>query len=151
MKLVSVREDPALCSDAIRYFQEKWAAPESLLVYEDCIKNCCNAPAPLPQWYLLYTDDGKIAGGAGLITNDFISRMDLYPWLCALYVEPPYRGNGHAGLLLKRAAQDARAAGFGALYLCTDHTQFYERYGLHYIGDGYHPWGHRSRIYEMQL
>ena len=82
-QIVSVRQQPAIADTAIRYFQDKWASPESLMVYEDCIRHCIGAKAPLPQWYLLFMEDAVI-GCAGLITNDFISRMDLYPWLCAL-------------------------------------------------------------------
>jgi hypothetical protein len=75
MNIISVKKQPEYASAAIKYFQEKWASKDSLKVYEDCIKNCITAKGPLPQWYLLYNDD-EIVGCAGLITNDFISRMD---------------------------------------------------------------------------
>lgn len=149
-QIVSVRQQPAIADTAIRYFQDKWASSESLMVYEDCIRHCIGAKAPLPQWYLVFMEDAVI-GCAGLITNDFISRMDLYPWLCALYIEPAYRGRAYGALMLARAKTDARAAGYETLYLCTDHTGYYERYGFSYLGQGYHPWGESSRIYAAPL
>lgn len=33
----------------------------------------------------------------------------------------------------------------------TDHNGYYEKYGFNYIGQGYHPWGDHSRIYELKL
>lgn len=117
-----------------------------MAVYEDCIRHCLTAKAPLPQWYLL-TQGETVIGGAGLITNDFISRMDLYPWICALYIEESSRGHGYGALLLEKARRDAGAAGFENVYLCTDHVGYYERYGFAHIGTGYHPWGESSRIY----
>ena len=53
--------------------------------------------------------------------------------------------------MLARAKTDARAAGYETLYLCTDHTVYYERYGFSYLGQGYHPWGESSRIYATPL
>ena len=79
MHVISVSSNPEFVTQAISYFQGKWASPESLKVYEDCILHSLNTKSPLPQWYLLLKED-KIIGCAGLITNDFISRMDLYPW-----------------------------------------------------------------------
>ena len=150
MKIISVRETPEYAEIAIKYFQEHWATDESKAVYDDCIKHCIDTENPLPQWYLLYDED-KIIGCAGLITNDFISRMDLYPWLCALYIEEEYRGNAYGNLLIEKAKQDSKNAGFKNLYLCTDHVGYYEHYGFERIATGYHPWGETSGIFKAEL
>lgn len=150
MKVVSVKENPSIEKAAIRYFQEHWASEESMMVYEDCIHHCIAAKSVLPQWYLLMDGD-EIIGCAGLITNDFISRMDLWPWLCALYIEKKHRGHGYGNYLIEKAKLDAARAGFKRLYLCTDHIGYYEHYGFTYLNQGYHPWGETSRIYCAEL
>lgn len=150
MKVISVRECPEYKDIAIKYFQSKWATENSMKVYDDCITNSITTSNPLPQWYLLM-DNNKTIGCAGLITNDFISRMDLYPWICAIYIEEEYRGNGYGSILIEKAKKDAKINGFSNLYLCTDHIGYYEHYGFQYIGTGYHPWGDSSRIYTATL
>lgn len=149
MKIISVRQQPEYCKTAIQYLQQSW--PEVFpILYEDCVTHCIHASLPLPQWYLL-ENDGCIIGCAGLITNDFISRMDLYPWLCALYIDEQHRGHRYASLLIKHAKEAARNAGFAHLNLCTDLTGYYEKLGFRYIGEGYHPWETSSRIYQTAL
>lgn len=150
MQIISVRENPEYTEIAIKYFQRHWATDDSKSVYDDCIKHCIGTESPLPQWYLLYDKD-KIIGCAGLITNDFISRMDLFPWLCALYIEENYRGNAYGNLLITKAKEDTAKAGFKNLYLCTDHIGYYEHYGFQRIATGYHPWGESSGIFEAKL
>ncbi len=90
MRVISVRKSPRYKEKAIQYLQNSWSEVFPI-IYEDCISNCIHAEQPLPQWYLLEKDD-EIIGCAGLITNDFISRMDLYPWLCAVFIKEEYRG-----------------------------------------------------------
>lgn len=150
MKIISIKKSPEYKDVAIKYFQSKWASQDSMNVYSDCITNCITTSNSLPQWYLLM-DKGEIIGCAGLITNDFISRMDLYPWVCALYIEKEYRGNDYGSILLEQAKKDAKIGGFSYLYLCTGHIGYYEKYGFRYIGTGYHPWGDSSRIYCVDL
>lgn len=150
MKVISVKESPEYKDRAITYFQSKWASKESMMVYEDSITHSITTNNPLPRWYLLIDGD-EIIGCAGLISNDFISRMDLYPWMCALYIEEEHRGNSYAALLMDKAKADAKQGGFSSIYLCTGHIGYYEKYGFNYIGDGYHPWGENSRIYEASI
>jgi len=148
MKIISIRESPQFKDFAIEYLSSKWGVPR--IIYEDCITHSITTVNPLPQWYLL-EQDGKIIGCSGLVTNDFISRMDLYPWLCALFIEESHRGNGYGLLLIEKVMFDAKKGGFGSLYLSTKHVGYYEKYGFKYIGNGYHPWNEESRIYEIEL
>ena len=150
MTIVNVRENPEYKEQAIAYFQSKWGNEGSNPVYEDCISHSIGAKNPLPIWYLLL-DGEEIIGCAGLITNDFISRMDLYPWLCALYIEKAHRGKDLGGLLILQIKKDTAKAGFDCLYLSTDFVGYYEKHGFTYIGDGYHPWGDSSRIYAYDV
>lgn len=148
MRIISVRENPEYKNIAIDYISSKW--PVSRRIYDDCISHSIETSSPLPHWYLLEKDD-EIIGCAGLVTNDFISRMDLYPWVCAVFIEEKQRGHQYGSLLLEKAKADSLNAGFGKLYLSTDHIGYYEKYGFRYIGQGYHPWGDESRIYEIEL
>ena len=87
---------------------------------------------PVPQWYIV-TEGKRIIAGAGVIANDFHDRKDLTPNVCALYVEPELRRRGIAGHLLEHISRDMAAKGISPLYLITEHTSFYERYGWEYL------------------
>ena len=149
MRIISIRENPDYKDQAIRYFQQSWPSVWPI-IYEDCINHCITATNFLPQWYLL-EDEGQIIGCAGLITNDFISRGDLYPWINALFIDENHRGNEYGSLLIDKAKRDAKKGGFSHVYLCTDHIGYYEKYGFTYVGQGYHPWEEESRIYGIEL
>lgn len=90
-------------------------------------------------WYICLDGD-KIVGGMGVIENDFHDRKDLAPNVCAVYTEEEYRCQGIAGHLLNTVAEDLKSKNISPVYLITEHTVFYERYGWEFLcmiqGDG---------------
>ena len=150
MRIISLRHNPEYLQATIDYFVAQWGSDVPYNYFVDAISHCFDTPMDLPQWYLLL-DGEKVIGCAGLTHNDLFSRMDLYPWLCCLYIDPAYRGHRYGGLLLDKALADTKAAGYGKLYLYTDHIGYYEKFGYTYIGDGYQYSGQKSRIYEKAV
>ena len=136
-RVVKIQESPALRNRAASWFHEKWEFP--LEEYLESIDACLKNADAVPQWYLAMTGD-EIAGGLGVIENDFHDRKDLAPNVCAVYVEEKFRCQGIAGRMLEYVCQDMKKEGIDTLYLITDHTSFYERYGWEFLcmvqGDG---------------
>ena len=60
-------------------------------------------------------------------------RKDLTPNVCAVYVDEEFRNQGIAGFLLQYVCDDMSTMGIDTLYLLTDHTGFYERYGWEFL------------------
>lgn len=120
-----------LINYAASWFHEKWGIPTS--AYLDSMESMSDSP--VPRWYIV-TDkskEDKIIAGLGVIENDFHNRLDLTPNVCAVYVEEEYRNRGVAGKLLGHACGEMAKYGINTLYLVTDHTSFYERYGWEYL------------------
>lgn len=117
---------PNLFISAARWFHDKWGV--DIEAYLNCMELSVKHEASVPQWYLAM-DGNKIIGGLGVIDNDFHNRKDLTPNICALYVEEDYRCNGIAGALVDYVCLDMHKRGIDTLYLITELTSFYERYG----------------------
>ena len=136
MKYRTLREVPELKMNAAAWFSSKWGVPTE--AYLECMDSYLNHETKL-GWYLCLSDD-KIVAGLGVIENDFHDHKDLSPNICAVYTEPDYRCQGIAGHLLNMAVEDLREKGISPVYLLTDHTGFYERYGFEFYcmaqGDG---------------
>ena len=137
LELVRLTDRPQLKEQAAQWFHQKWGVP--LASYQESMEQCLSARSPVPQWYLAMEGE-RIAGGMGVIENDFHNRKDLAPNVCAVYTEPDRRGKGIAGALLRFVCDDMAGQGIRTLYLLTDHTGFYERYGWEFYcmvqGDG---------------
>ena len=135
-KYITLRDEPELKNAAAAWFHSKWGVPEQ--AYLDCMTAYLNRETEY-GWYLCLNED-RIIGGMGVIENDFHDRKDLRPNVCAVYTEEAYRGQGIAGQLLNMVVEDMRSKGISPLYLVTDHTGFYERYGWEFFcmvqGDG---------------
>ena len=135
-KIVRLIDEPKLKHYAADWFHEKWGVP--LEAYLKSMDDCLTG-INVPQWYMALVGD-RIVGGMSVIENDFHDRKDLTPNVCAVYTEKDFRGQGIAGALLNFVCRDMNARGIDTLYLLTDHTGFYERYGWEFLsmvqGDG---------------
>ena len=135
-RYVTLREEASLKPAAASWFHSKWGVPVE--AYLACMDAYLNGETEY-GWYLCL-DGERIVAGLGVIENDFHDRKDLTPNVCAVYTEEAYRGKGIAGKLLTMAVEDCRQKGISPVYLLTDHTGFYERYGWEFLcmvqGDG---------------
>lgn len=128
--LVRLADQPQKQEEAAQWFHEKWGIPKE--AYQESMADCLRGAGAVPQWYLALEGD-RIVGGLGVIENDFHPRTDLAPNVCAVYTEEDRRGKGVAGALLRYACRDMQNRGIDTLYLLTDHTSFYERYGWEFF------------------
>lgn len=136
LEYITLRERPEVMDAAADWFCSKWRVPKE--AYVECMSAYLNRETEY-GWYLCLDGD-RIVGGLGVIENDFHDRKDLTPNVCAVYTEEAYRCRGIAGRLLNMAVEDLRSKGISPVYLFTDHTGFYERYGWAFYcmaqGDG---------------
>jgi len=114
MRIVSINDCPAMLEDAVQWFSARWHIPAE--VYRESMTEGLEDDAGIPKWYLAMEGE-RIAGGCGIIANDFHDRPDLTPNLCALWVEEPFRRRGIAGKLLAHAVSKTGRMGYDRLYL----------------------------------
>ena len=133
---ITLREAPERMPSAAQWFHSKWGVPEE--AYLECMEAYLRGETEY-GWYLCL-DEEQIIGGLGVIENDFHDRKDLTPNVCAVYTEETHRCQGIAGRLLNMAVEDLRTKDISPVYLVTDHTGFYEKYGWEFLcmvqGDG---------------
>lgn len=130
MKILKIREHSEYADASAEWFHSKWGVP--IEAYQESIGDCLNGKNSVPQWYIA-VENNRIISGMGVIENDFHDRKDLTPNVCAVYTEEEYRCQGIAGKLLNFVCEDMKNFGIDTLYLVTDHTSFYERYGWEFL------------------
>lgn len=143
-----LRDCPELLKPASRWFAEKWEIPAE--IYRESMERGLRNREEIPQWYAVTDTEGRIVGGAGLIDNDFHSRKDLTPNLCALYVEEAYRNRGLAATILDALPAEAGRMGYRKLYLVTDHRNFYEKCGWRFLTMAKDQEALPIRVYEAE-
>ena len=124
-QFITLRERSDLKNKAAQWFHSRWGVPEE--AYIECMDSYLQKDTEY-GWYLCL-DGENIIAGMGVIANDFHNRKDLTPNVCAVYTDEEYRHKGIAGKLLNMVVEDQKKHKISPLYLVTDHTGFYERYG----------------------
>lgn len=100
--------------------------------------------------YLL-VDGEELVSIITLSAQDCISDINLSPWLGFFHTAPEYRGNRYGKLLIDYVCQMARNKGYKKVYLATDHSGLYEKYGFEYWENRIDIYGEDSRVYKRVL
>jgi len=147
--IINVKDFSGGLDKAVAYIHSKWGSKENYTFYYDAIAHSSEQGKPLPRFYLLLKENSMV-GCYALLTNDLISRQDLYPWLGCLFIEKTERGKQLGNYLMQHGITEASSLGFGTVYLTTDHDGYYEKYGWQRMENGFDFYGQSSRIYQIK-
>ena len=89
-RLRYIDEAPEWLERAAEWFHQKWGIP--LAAYRESMEESLTAER-YPRWLIAVSGE-RIIGGLGVIENDFHDRKDLFPNVCAVYVEEDCRCSG---------------------------------------------------------
>ena len=100
---------------------------------------------------LLLTDGEELASFCTLADRDDVPDTALTPWMGFVYTFPQYRGRRLVGQLLAYGQKCAAEAGARYVYISTNHTGLYEKYGYIFYQMMKDMEGEDSRVYRIAL
>ena len=98
---------------------------------------------------LLLADRSRLAAFCTYAERDDIPDTERTPWIGFVYTFPEFRGRRLMGKLISRAKEMARADGKDTIYISTDHTGLYEKYGAVPEAEAKDRRGGDCRIYRL--
>ena len=117
-RVVTVAEQPELASLVARWRVQVFFTQPGGYTVDEMTALILKPPGGPNKTFVLLDGDRPV-GTAGLMRGDLESRPDLTPWLGGLYVEPGFRGRGHATTLVRQVEDAARAVSVSILWLYT--------------------------------
>ena len=129
------REHDRLRSAVCRWFYDWWGVKAGCPFeqVEEFVGNSQQDGSRLPQLFVA-VDDGTVVGVFAIsMSDDLVSRPDVYPWLANVYVAEDRRGQGVGRFMLERVRYAMKEIGLSELYLYTHHVGLYERFGWEFV------------------
>lgn len=83
--------------------------------------------------------------------KDDIQPTELTPWIGFIYTFPKHRGHRYMGLLFEEIERLAKAEHIPEVYISTNHTGLYEKYGCEYRTQMNDMNGEVSRVYVKRI
>ena len=96
-------------------------------------------------------EDEKIVGYCTFLKEDYYPENRYSPWISSMFVDEHFRGKGIAGRLIAAAEAYAKANGFDTVYIPSDMSGFYERYGYEKIDSLVNYGGDIDDIFRKEL
>lgn len=104
-----------------------WGAGQYLheLLNREQLKELCGETTRV----FLLTEGETLISFCTLAEQDDIRNPEFSPWIGFVYTFPQYRGNRYMGKLLEHAYEIAKEEGAEKIYISTNATGLYEKYG----------------------
>ncbi|MBQ7817682.1 MAG: GNAT family N-acetyltransferase [Oscillospiraceae bacterium] len=96
---------------------------------------------------LLLTDGDELISYCTYAQKDDIQPTDLTPWMGFVYTFPEHRGHRYVGMIFDEIVRLAKEEGVGEVYISTNHTGLYEKYGCVYKTQMNDMDGEPSKVY----
>ncbi len=96
---------------------------------------------------LILVNNRELIGFISMFPNDCKEEKDLTPWYATMYVKKEYRNQGYSRLLNEAILDEAKKRNFKTLYLKTDLSNYYEKFGAIFI----RKLNNHERLYKFDL
>ena len=100
---------------------------------------------------LLLTEGDALLGFCTCAERDEIDDPALTPWAGFVYIFPEHRGRRRAGKLLEQAWRIAKEEEHDCVWLSTDETGLYEKYGFTFVRTMPDRQGRETRVYRLPI
>lgn len=100
---------------------------------------------------LMLTDGEELISFCSYAEKDDIQPTELTPWIGFAYTFPQYRGHRHLGRLFLEIEKLARAEKVHEVFISTNHTGLYEKYGCEFYQMMNDMSGEPSRVYRKHI
>lgn len=100
---------------------------------------------------LLLVENDQLISYCTYAEFDEIQPTELTPWVGFVYTFPKYRGNRYMGLIFEEISKLAQSDNYSYIYLSTNHTSLYEKYGFEFYQMLNDIQGNPSRIYRKKI
>lgn len=126
-----------------------WSAGQFLykLLSENSFKDAVGEQSKV----LMLTDGDELISFCTYAEKDDIQPTELTPWIGFVYTFPQYRGHRYIGRLFREIEQLARDGKVHDIYISTNHTGLYEKYGCEFFKMMNDMNGEPSRIYRKHV
>lgn len=96
---------------------------------------------------LMLTDGDELISFCSYAEKDDIQPTELTPWMGFVYTFPEYRGHRYMGKLFLEIEELAKAENVHDIFISTNHTGLYEKYGCEFYQIMNDMDGEPSRVY----
>ena len=145
IKIYPIREHPEYIPAMLESLENHW--PACMPWIKKHMAQVLQTKGPLPDAYIAVEGD-KVVGGYTLAIKEILWSKKKGLWIATLYVDPAFRGKHLSPILIDHARRRGGELGFGKIYLATEHTNYYEKYGFYTIGPDACAWGEPTQMFE---